>query len=115
MNSVVNRVGDDVPDILKGRDVAKAFYGISMETIEKYSGPGVDLIEICAGLGVVIDDIIRKSIVVDWHSNVMVQNQMRQEIDDYLFSLKDSYSIDIPVEEHDTIIEKSIEIAKHRY
>ncbi len=115
MNSVVNRVGDDVPEILKGRDAAKAFYGISMETIEKYSGPGVDLIEICAELGVVIDDIIRKSIVVDWQSNVMVQNQMRQEIDDYLFSLKDSYSIDIPVEEHDTIIEKSIEIAKHRY
>lgn len=115
MNSVVNRVGDDVPEILKGRDVAKAFYGISMETIDKYGGPAFNLMEICADLGVVIDDIIRKNIVVDWHSNLMVQNQMRQEIDDYLYSLKDSCGIAIPVEEHDTIIEKSIEIAKHRY
>lgn len=115
MNSVVNRTGDDLPEILKGRDVAKAFYGISLESIEKYVNQEFDPSKISAELGVEIDNIIQRNIVVDWHSNVIVQNKMRQEIDDYLFSLKDIHSIDLPIEEHDIIIEKSIEIAKHRY
>lgn len=115
MNSVVNRTGDDLPEILKGRDVAKAFYGISLESIEKYANQEFEPSQISSELGVEIDNIIQKNIVVDWHSNVIVQNKMRQEIDDYLFSLKDIHNIDLPIEEHDIIIEKSIEIAKHRY
>jgi len=114
MESVVNRTGDDVPDALKGRDAAKAFYGLGLESFEKIPATA-DVKEICADLGIVIDDIIQKNIVIDWHSNIIVQNKIRQEIDDYLFSLKDKLSIDLPIEEHDNIIEKSLEIAKHRY
>lgn len=115
MNSVLNRTGDDVPDVLKGRDVAKAFFGVCSEVLDNYSSDKPKISGVCADMGIAIDDIIRNNIVVDWHSNVNAQNQMRQEIDDFLYSLKDNYNFDLPVEEYDTIIEKSLEIAKHRY
>ena len=115
MNSIINRTGDDLPEVLKGRDVAKAFYGICLESFDKQSFSGINKSDICSQLGITIDDIIKKNIVIDWHSNVVVQNKMRQEIDDYLFSLKDTQNIELPIDEHDIIIEKSLEIAKHRY
>ena len=115
MNSIINRTGDDLPEVLKGRDVAKAFYGICLESFDKQSFSGINKSDICSQLGITIDDIIKKNLVIDWHSNVVVQNKMRQEIDDYLFSLKDTQNIELPIDEHDIIIEKSLEIAKHRY
>jgi hypothetical protein len=34
MNSVLSRTGDDLPPVLKNRDVAKAFYGVVSEVFE---------------------------------------------------------------------------------
>lgn len=115
MNSVINRTGDDLPEILKTKDAARAFYGICLESFEKFMAKEFYPADICTGLAIAIDDIVLQNIVVDWHSNVVVQNKMRQEIDDFLFSLKEINNIDFPIEEHDIIIEKSIDIAKHRY
>jgi len=115
MNAVINRTGDELPSILEGKDSAKAFYGICLEIFDKYKEKQIEPIQISAECGLMIDNIIKNNIVVDWHTNVIVQNKMRQEIDDYLYYINDSDNLDLKMEEQDLIIENSIEIAKHRY
>lgn len=109
---ILNRTGDGIPEVLKDRDVAKAFYGISNEILKN---TGIESEQIAAECGIMIDDIIKENLVVDWDSNEGIKNKIRQEIDDYLFNLKDEYDLNLTVADQDLIIEKSIEVAKHRY
>ncbi|MBS1495083.1 MAG: type I restriction endonuclease subunit R [Bacteroidetes bacterium] len=115
MNSVLNRVGDELPEILDGRDIAKAFYGICVEVFEKFESDGIEVSQLSAECAIQIDKIIKNNVVVDWHDNNIVKNKMRQDIDDYLYAVNDKYQIGLSINEQDEIIEKSIEIAKHRY
>lgn len=115
MNSVQNRTGDEVPHKLTDKDIAKAFYGIAKEIFIAIEKDGIDMIEISADVALKIDEIIRNNIVVDWQMKDNVQNSMRQEIEDYLFSVKGRFEINLDFEQMDDIIEKSLEVAKRRY
>lgn len=115
MSSVINRTGDELPAILEGKDIAKAYYGICLEVFNQFKENGIDPMEISAECGIKIDEIINSNMVVDFHSNNIVQNKIRQEIDDYLYSINDMHQLGLTIDEQDSIIEKSIEIAKHRY
>lgn len=113
MENVRNRTDDSVPEKLTTLNEPKAYYGITFDVIKDML-PETDGKEISADIGIEIDRIIRENLVVDWHRKQDVQNKMRQAIEDYLFELK-SENLDLGFEKMDEIIEKSIEIAKHRY
>lgn len=115
MNSVVYRTGDDSPEVLKGHPVAKAFYGIVNEVIAGSDATAGDHRELAAAAALRIDEIITKNRVVDWTSNIDIQNRISNEIDDYLYELKENSHIDLTLDEMDKIVENSVSVAKVRY
>ena len=71
--------------------------------------------DLSADAGLRIDEIINKHKIVDWQRKDDIKNNMRQEIEDYLFSIKGRYDLNLKYDEMDEIIEQSIEIACRRY
>jgi type I restriction enzyme, R subunit len=115
MDSVLCRTGDQLPPTLYSRDEAKAFYGIVAEVCDRPYGSKVLPSEVKADVAVKIDDIIRKKLVVDWCTNSDVQNEMRNDIDDLLYSVKADAKIPLTTEDMDAIVERALDIAKRRY
>jgi type I restriction enzyme R subunit len=115
MNSVVNRTGDGMPAALKNRDAAKAFYGVVNEVFTRLNLSGDESKEVAARAALQIDEIIRRNRVVDWIANLDAQNAMRNEIDDYLYELREESGIGLSLDDMDLIVENSIDIAKARY
>ena len=114
-NSVRNRTGDQIPSELKDRPVAKAFYGTVLESLEKYSNEEFDCRDVSAEAAIGIDQIVEENRIVNWENNPDVQNQMKTQIEDMLFDLKDKHSFDLTFEEIDTILEQCLDIARLRY
>ncbi len=115
---VKNRTGDEIPAKLQHRDVAKAFYGVLLETFAKYADKekdGFDPRELGADAGITIDDLVRDRTVVYWTHNADVQNQMKGAIEDYLFEFKAKHGFDLTFEDIDRILEQCLDIARARY
>lgn len=122
---------DDTPDILKERDLAKAFYGVVSERLPITEGSVVaeksetlyargqtisssSTGELWARISLRIEEIIRKHAVVRWRENQEAQNRMRNEIDDYLFELQDTEGVELSVTQMDSIMEECLRIARNR-
>lgn len=114
MEKVRDESLDDTPEELRENKVAHAIYG-TVNEILKVESDDIPYHPDSAGIGLKIDEIIRSHLIVDWKFKPDVVKLMQQDIDDYLFSLKDDGRIDLTYEEMDELIEKSIELAKKRY
>jgi type I restriction enzyme R subunit len=108
MESIRDRKDSDIPPVLQDKDVAKAFYGVVHESA-KAKNIGTD---VSAKIAIDIDEIINRNLKVDWHLKTDVQNQMVNEIEDYL---ADETSLGLSYDEMDLIMEKIMNIAKRRY
>lgn len=115
MESVLSRTGDKLPEILRDRDVAKAFYGVVNEVFARLGQPDDSLAALAAEAAVRIDDAVQGLLVVDWRTNRDVQNQMRNAIDDLLYALKAERGVGLTTDDMDAIVERSLDIAKNRY
>jgi len=119
MNAVLNRTGDELPEPLHGKEVAKAFYGVVNEVFEglevKEEAVPYRTAEVAAGVAVQIDEAVRKRVRVDWRGNPDVQNEMRNAIDDLLYEAKASKGVALTTQDMDAIIERALDIAKARY
>lgn len=115
MDSVRDRKEEGLPEILNNRNEAKAFYGVTHEVFKKYEKNQENLSEISAQVGIAIDDIVIKNKVVDWHNKQDIQNRIKNEIEDYLYDLKDQNEVDLTFDDIDEIMEKALKIAMRRY
>lgn len=115
MSSVRDRTGDEMPPALHGREVAKAFFGVVQEVIERLPISDIDAPTVSADMAVQIDDIIVSSRIVNWGMNADVQNQMRIKIEDRLFEIKERFQLPLTFEDMDVIIEQCLDIARVRY
>lgn len=115
MNAVRERKDDDTPEKLQNNDSAKAFYGIANDSMKDIGRDVKQMQKIAVETGLHIDAIIRKNKVVDWKMKADIINKMKQDIDDYLCEVRDKSGLEISFDVIDEIIEKSIEVAKHRY
>jgi len=115
LKSVRTRTGDDLPERIKHREVARAFYGIVNQIFEKFNCKTFDAKEISTDVGIKIDDIIFNKKIVDWTKNPDIQKEMLNEIEDYLYSLKGRCNIDLSFDDIDTILEKTMPIAQKWY
>ncbi|MCI0338041.1 MAG: HsdR family type I site-specific deoxyribonuclease [Acidobacteria bacterium] len=115
MNAVRDRTGDDLPEELQNHDVAKAFYGVINDIFSRWKDSLPNARMVSAKAALKVDRIIQENIVVDWISNQDMQNQMKNQIEDYLYAVKEMYGIDLSLDDMDLILDKSIEIAKTRY
>jgi type I restriction enzyme, R subunit len=115
MRSVRDRTDDELPAILQTHEAAKAFYGVINEVLSRKNGTVVEKKELAANAALKIDELIVANRVVDWTSNLDVQNQIRNEIDDFLYEMREENEIDLTLEEMDLIIESALNIARARY
>jgi type I restriction enzyme R subunit len=118
MESVLSKSDSDIPESLKDRDVAKAFYGIARDGLSLKFTSEETLKSVSADIAVMTDAIIQKFIKVDWNSpsNIDIQKKMIHLIGDYLIDeVRDKYAITLSFEEIDAIAERIVEVAKIRY
>jgi type I restriction enzyme R subunit len=106
---------DALPPELNDREAARAFYEVVNGVFTRMGVPSADARMISVEAALEIDGIVQKNKIVDWASNVDAQNEISNQIDDYLYLLKEQRGIDMSFEEMDRIINESIEIAKNKY
>ncbi len=112
---VKNRTGDDIPEALAHREVAKAFFGVLQDVFTEYGNDGFDARAASTDASVAIDDIVQQNRIVNWNNNADVQNRMMGAIEDYLFEMKEQYDVDLTFEDIDRILEIVLDIARTRY
>ncbi len=113
-DAIRNRKDDGLPEAIRQRDVAKAFYGVVREALASHGG-GSDLKEVIADVALRIDDAVLRERIVNWTTNTDVQNRMRNDIEDALFDAKSTTGLDLSFDEIDLILEKCLDIARRRY
>ena len=114
-DTVIDRKEEGLPEILNSRNEAKAFYGITNEVLKKYDKNQNNLSDISAQVGIAIDDIVQKNKVVDWHGKRDIHNKILNDIEDYLYELKDRKKIDLTFDDIDEIMERALKVAIRRY
>ena len=108
------RTGDEVPEQLSHSDTAKAFFGLVREILEKHAPVEGAMRQIAAELAGEIDKVIEEHVIVNWKSNIDVQNRMKNDIEDLLFGFQERAGIALSFEEIDTVLDRCITTAKAR-
>ncbi len=112
--SVKNRTGDDLPDDLQGKEVAKALYGVIHRVIGSYDENGFDSSATSVIAALKINDILEDLRITNWGTNTDRQNQMRTAMEDSLFELKEDKGFDLSFEDIDKIMDDCIGVFKAR-
>lgn len=122
MNNVLAHTDKDIPEELSNRDVAKAFFGLTVEALSKKIQDGIICRKIATQTALQIDDLIHQSVldngkpIIDWQFKTNITGKLLIEIGDYLIDeVRDKYNVDLSFEEMDKIAEDCIEVAKIRY
>lgn len=111
---VRDRKVDDLPDRLRDRDVARAYYGIVLKSFAGIGSLATDLQELSAEIALQIELIIDRHRIVNWSQNTDIQNQIKTAIEDILFEIQDEHDLELNFETIDVILAKCIEVAKVR-
>ena len=122
MGNVLAHTDSDIPEVLRDKDVAKAFYGLTVESLsEKLQDPIVRK-EIATQTALEIDGFIKLAVldngkpIIDWQYKTNITGKLQIEIGDYLIDeVRDKYNINISFGEMDEMANKCIEVAKIRY
>ena len=114
-NKVVGKVHDDVPDKLSGNEDAMAYFGVLKPFLEKHELGEEDLESAAADTAITIHRILEKHKKVHFWDDGDAQKQAVNEIDDYLYDeLRTKRGIELSLDQMDDIIEKVLQVAKHR-
>jgi type I restriction enzyme R subunit len=122
MSNVLDHTDDDIPEQLRERDVAKAFYGLTVEALSEKIQDNVVRKEVATQTALQIDDLIQDSVldngkpIIDWQYKTNITGKLLIEIGDYLIDeVRDKYNVDLSFKDMDKIAEDCIEVAKIRY
>lgn len=114
-NKVVGKVHDDIPDNLSGNEDAMAYFGVLKPFLEIHESGEEDLESAAADTAIAIHGILEKHKKVHFWDDEDAQKQAVNEIDDYLYDeLKTERGIELSLDQMDDIIEKVLQVAKHR-
>ncbi|TWI79024.1 type I restriction enzyme R subunit [Lacibacter cauensis] len=122
MNNVLAHTDSEIPEVLHDKDVAKAFYGLTLEALDDKLQDDIIKREISTQAALQIDEMIQKAVlekgkpVVDWQDKTNITGKLLIDIGDYLIDeVRDKYNIDLSFGEMDTIAGRCIDVAKLRY
>lgn len=122
MNSVLAHTDNDIPEQLNHSDVAKAFYGLTIEALSEKITDSKTLKEVSVESALKMDAIIQDTVldngkpIVDWQYKTNITGKLLIEIGDYLIDeVRDKYNVDLSFQDMDKIAEDCIEVAKLRY
>jgi len=105
---VATHTDETVPEELAGSDMARRYFGCVREGLAEYTTGGEKPAALIARL---VTERLAKHKIRDWRTNQDALNRMRGEIDDVLFEVAAEQHLEIPVNEHDAIIDRCIEVA----
>ncbi len=122
MNSVLSHTDSEMPEMLRDKEVAQAFYGLNMELLtEKLQDIKIRK-EIAVESAIQIDNIIKEAVfdkehpIIDWPHKSNITGKLQIEIGDYLIDeVRDKYNVSLSFGEMDEIANRCIEVAKIRY
>lgn len=122
MNNVLAHTDNEIPEQLNDRDIAKAFYGLTVEALSEKIQDDIVRKEVAIQTALKIDDLIQDSVldrgkpIVDWQYKTNITGRLLIEIGDYLIDeVRDKYNVDLSFKAMDKIAEDCIEVAKIRY
>ncbi len=122
MDNVLAHTDSDIPEALKDKDVAKAFYGLCAESLNEKIQDEVIRKEISTQAALNIDEMIQRAVldngksVIDWQYKSNITGKLQIEIGDYFIDeIRDKYNINLSFDEMDEIANQCIEVAKLRY
>ncbi|RKZ03839.1 restriction endonuclease subunit R [Candidatus Fermentibacteria bacterium] len=114
-NKVVGRVHDDVPDRLDDNEDAMAYFGVLKPFFENHELTAAELEEIVADTAIAFKMILDSYRKVNFWNDEDAQKQAINDIDDYLYDeVKHGRGVELTSEEMDRIIEKTMQVARHR-
>lgn len=106
------RAYEDVPEVLKSREVAKSYYDVLRD---QFGAARITVPEDeAATLAAVVDDVIQAKRKVDWADDVDVQNQMKIAIEDELFTFKRAHGLELDFDTIDRLLDRIIDVARRR-
>ncbi len=122
MNSVLSHTDSEIPEVLKNRDAAKAFFGLTMESLTTKLQDAQVRRQISTEAALQIDDMIKDVVlddgkpIIDWQNKSNLTGKLLIDIGDYLIDeVRDKYKIELSFGEMDTIASRCIDVAKLRY
>ena len=122
MNNVLAHTDSDIPEALNDKDIAKAFYGLCVESFSEIILDSIVRREISTQAALSIDDLILQAVldnnkpIIDWQYKTNITGKLQIEIGDYLIDeVRDKYHLSVSFGEMDEITNKCIEVAKIRY
>jgi type I restriction enzyme R subunit len=106
--------GKGVPEVIKGRPHAQAFYGIVLGALNKLNiETEVDNV---GSLSAKIEDAITDDVTkVDWSSNRDIIKRMKNKVEDLMLDFANEINQDISFETIDFVLEYVIKTAKERF
>lgn len=114
-DAVVSRKGDGLPLELKGDADAAAVYGLLRPFVAKHSSDTEQAQIDATQAALAVWNIFRRNRKVGYWDDLDAQRRTMNEIDDYLYDeLKGARGIALSTEEMDEIIDKAMQLARHR-
>jgi type I restriction enzyme R subunit len=114
-DAIVRGYEEGIPEPLRGRQTAQAFFGVLGEILERYpQHDAATRAALAVAMAVAIDDIVTARSIRDWMYNADVYQQMTDAIDDHLFEVRDCADLALEAADMDAIIERCLDIARKR-
>jgi len=122
MKNVLNHTDSELPERLRSRGVAAAFFGLVLENLADRIDDQ-DLLKILSTeAGIAIEDIARKAIfaggtkpIINWE-NKDIKSNLIIEIGDYLIDeIRDKYDLSLSMGELDQLAIKCLDVAVKRF
>ncbi len=114
-NKVSTRQHDDIPEKLDGNEDAMAFYGILKPFFGEHQLDESFCEEVSADTALAIQSILQRHWKVHFWDDDDAQKRAVNDIDDYLYDqVKDVRGVDLSLDQMDEIIERSMQVARHR-
>ena len=112
---VIRPKHDDVPERIRNNDTAVAFFHVLEKEAEELGGKGNNVAGNAAEAAERLYSIIDQHRVVNWIQREDIQNEMRNDIDDFLFDVvRDEMGVSLTVEKVDRIVDRILAIARVR-
>lgn len=115
-DKVANQERDDIPESLQGNEDAMAFYGVIRPYFSEGNRAADDVQDAVASeAALAINAIIQRHWKVHFWDDADAQKRAMNDIDDYLYDeIKDTRGFELGLDQMDEIIERSMQLARHR-
>lgn len=114
-DKVATRQHDDVPESIRSNDEACAYFGLIKPYFIQHSLEEQLVDAVSVATSIAIQKIIDVHWKVDFWDDTDAQRKTENDIDDFLYDkVKEEYGMALSTEHMDEIIEKTMQIARHR-